>query len=71
MIDHVSICDDVVLVHRAGVVKDIESPGMHAALPAQPFDAYLKSTAAARSGPQLRRRVAELERALSAREATD
>lgn len=71
VIDHVSICDDVVLVHRAGVVKDIESPGMHAALPAQPFDAYLKSTAAARSGPQLRRRVAELERALSAREATD
>ena len=56
---------------HAGVVKDIDSPGMHAALPAQPFDAYLKNTAAARAAVQLRRRVAELERALSERSTTD
>lgn len=70
VIDHVKVCDDVVLVHRAGVVKDIEVAGMHAALPAQPFGAYLKNTAAARSGAELRRRVAELERALAAQLAT-
>jgi UDP-3-O-[3-hydroxymyristoyl] glucosamine N-acyltransferase len=63
IIDHVSVCDDVVLVHRAGVVKDIDQPGMHAALPAQPFDDYLRNTAAARSGADTRRRVAALERA--------
>jgi UDP-3-O-[3-hydroxymyristoyl] glucosamine N-acyltransferase len=66
IIDHVSVCDDVVLVHRAGVVKDIDAPGMHAALPAQPFDAYLRNTAAARAGAELRRRVAQLERAVPA-----
>lgn len=67
VIDHVSICDDAVLVHRAGVVKDIESPGMHAALPAQPFEDYLRNTAAAREGASLRRRVAKLERSMTAR----
>jgi UDP-3-O-[3-hydroxymyristoyl] glucosamine N-acyltransferase len=65
IIDHVSICDDVVLVHRAGVVKNIDQPGVHAALPAQPLDDYLKSTAAMRTGASLRRRVAELEKALA------
>jgi UDP-3-O-[3-hydroxymyristoyl] glucosamine N-acyltransferase len=33
IIDHIDICDDVVLVHRAGVVKDIAEPGVHASLP--------------------------------------
>ena len=65
IIDHVEVCDDVVLVHRAGVVKDIDQPGVHAALPAQPLDEYLRNTAAARKGAELRRRVAELERAAS------
>ena len=71
VIDHVTICDDVVLVHRAGVVKDIHAPGMHAALPAQPFDDYLRSTAAARDGAGLRRRVAKLERAGGGRPPPD
>lgn len=65
IIDHINICDDVVLVHRAGVVKDIDQPGVHAALPAQPIDVYLKNTAAARDGAALRRRVAEIEKSLS------
>jgi UDP-3-O-[3-hydroxymyristoyl] glucosamine N-acyltransferase len=65
--DHVDICDDVVLVHRAGVVKNIVAAGVHAALPAQPLDLYLKNTAAARTGNDLRKRVAELERALAQR----
>jgi UDP-3-O-[3-hydroxymyristoyl] glucosamine N-acyltransferase len=62
IIDHVEICDDVVLVHRAGVIKSIREPGVHAALPAQPLDDYLKSTAVVRAAPELRRRVAELEK---------
>ncbi len=67
IIDHVDICDDVVLVHRAGVVKDIDTPGVHAALPAQPLDIYLKNTAAARSGAELRKRVSDIEKSLAAR----
>jgi UDP-3-O-[3-hydroxymyristoyl] glucosamine N-acyltransferase len=47
------------------VVKDIDQPGVHAALPAQPIDVYLKNTAAARDGAALRRRVAEIEKSLS------
>jgi UDP-3-O-[3-hydroxymyristoyl] glucosamine N-acyltransferase len=62
IIDHVAVCDDVVLVHRAGVVKDITAPGVHASLPAQPLDEYLRNTAALRKGAELRRRVAELEK---------
>ena len=66
VIDHVKICDDVVLVHRAGVVKDIDQPGAHASLPTQPLDEYLRNTAAARKNAELRKRVAELEKALAA-----
>lgn len=62
VIDHVSIVDDVVLVHRAGVVKDVDAPGVHAGLPTQPLDEYLRNTAAARRGAELRRRVGELEK---------
>lgn len=68
IIDHVEICDDVVLVHRAGVVKSISTPGVHASLPAQPLDDYLKSTAIVRAAPDLRRRLVSLEKALLQRE---
>ncbi len=62
VIDHVSVGDDVVLVHRAGVVKDIEKPGVYALLPKQPMDEYLRNMAATRKGAELRRRVADLEK---------
>jgi UDP-3-O-[3-hydroxymyristoyl] glucosamine N-acyltransferase len=64
----VEVCDDVVLVHRAGVVKNISQPGVHASLPAQPLDEYLKNTAVARTGAALRKRVAHLEKAMAALE---
>lgn len=40
IIDHMNICDDVWLLHRAGVVKDIEAPGKYCALPLQPLETY-------------------------------
>jgi len=61
IIDHVSVCDNTVLVHRAGVVKDISEPGVYASLPTQPIDEYLRNTAANRKGAELRKRVAVLE----------
>ena len=36
VIDHLNICDDVWLLHRAGVVKDIVAPGKYCALPCRP-----------------------------------
>ncbi len=69
IIDHIEICDDVVLVHRAGVVKSISAPGAYASLPALPLNEYLKNTASARGASDLRRRVAALERARGQKES--
>lgn len=43
--DHITICDDVLLVHRAGVTQDITEPGWYAGMPTQPFKEYMKNTA--------------------------
>jgi len=40
VIDHMNICDDVWLLHRAGVVKDIALPGKYCALPLQKLEDY-------------------------------
>lgn len=61
VIDHIKICDDVVLLHRAGVTKDIETPGAYGGLPTQPLADYLKNSAVMRSAVDLKKRVADLE----------
>jgi len=61
IIDHMNVCDDAVLVHRAGVVKDIDAPGVYAGLPTQPLEDYLRNTAALRKGAELRKRISDLE----------
>lgn len=40
VIDHMKIADDVWLLHRAGVVKDIDTAGKYCALPLQTLEAY-------------------------------
>ena len=45
IIDHVNVCSDTVLLHRAGVTKDITKPGFYAGLPLQPLNLYLKNNA--------------------------
>jgi UDP-3-O-[3-hydroxymyristoyl] glucosamine N-acyltransferase len=60
--DHVKICDDVVLLHRAGVAADIDQPGAYAGLPIQPLKDYLRNTAVARMLTDLRHRLLTLER---------
>lgn len=44
VIDHMKICDDVWLLHRAGVVKDIATPGKYCALPLQTLEDYKRNT---------------------------
>lgn len=45
VLDHVTVPDDTVLVHRAGVINSIKKSGMYATTPPQPFARYLKNIA--------------------------
>lgn len=62
VLDHLTICDDVILVHRAGVTANIDQPGAYAGLPAQPLKDYVRSTAVFRMLADLRQRLLALER---------
>ncbi len=62
VIDHMKVCDDAVLLHRAGVTQDVEKPGAYAGLPLQPLGEYMKNTAVMRQAVDLRRRVMDLEK---------
>lgn len=64
VLDHVEICDDVVLLHRAGVTKSIEKPGVYASSPIQPFAEYTKNTAALKEAYDLRKRLIAIEKHL-------
>jgi len=65
--DHVTICDDAIFVHRAGVITDITEKGMYAQSPSQPFRQYTKNWSAyqnlgdmAKEVKELKKQVAEL-----------
>lgn len=60
--DHLTICDDVYLMHRAGVVKDITRPGMYAGSPVLPMSDYVKSTAIYADLGGLRQSLKEIQR---------
>ncbi|MBE7439647.1 MAG: UDP-3-O-(3-hydroxymyristoyl)glucosamine N-acyltransferase [Spirochaetales bacterium] len=62
ILDHKAIADDVILLHRAGVVEDIDKPGMYAGLPTQPLQTYLRNTSVLRSLVELRKKVIALEK---------
>ena len=60
--DHINICNDVVLLHRAGVVKDITKPGMYAGLPTMPLKQHIKSTVHIKNLDALKKQVMDLEK---------
>lgn len=62
IIDHINVCNDAVLLHRAGVTKDVEEPGAYAGLPLQPLSQYMKNMAVMREVSELRRKVLDLEK---------
>lgn len=62
VLDHLEICDDVVLAHGAGVDENIERPGIYAGRPVQAYASYLKSAAVIRKLSNLRARVRKLEK---------
>jgi UDP-3-O-[3-hydroxymyristoyl] glucosamine N-acyltransferase len=69
ILDHLSICDDVVLVQRAGVANDIKQPGTYAGSPIQPIKDYMKNQAVVRRLADLRMELRELKARLDALEA--
>ena len=62
--DHVSICDNTYLVHRAGVIKNITQPGIYAGAPTLPIKDYVQSNAIYRELGALRQQVLELTKRL-------
>lgn len=66
ILDHLTICDDVVLLHKAGVAKEILEPGMYAGTPTQPLSDYLKNTAVLRQAHEMRKAIRDLEKKVDA-----
>ncbi len=64
ILDHLSITDDVILVHRAGVTQDILKSGMYASTPVQPFAQYMKNMAVFQKLYQWRSKLRHLEKLL-------
>lgn len=63
--DHVTITDDVILVQRAGVINNIDEPGVYAGTPVQPVKDYFRNSAVAHKLVELRKQVRQLEKKLA------
>ena len=63
--DHVKITDDVTLVQRAGVINNIDEPGVYAGTPIQPVKDYFRNAAVAHKLVELRKQVRQLEKKLA------
>lgn len=64
-LDHVTVADDVVLLHRAGLNNSIKTPGMYAGGPVQPLQQYLKNMAVMPKLHELWTRLKRLEKQLA------
>ncbi len=62
IIDHLTICDDVILVQRAGVSSDIKESGMYAGHPIQPMRKWFKNIAIAQQLEELKKTINDLEK---------
>ena len=71
VLDHIDICSDVFLVRRAGVTEDIDTPGVYAGSPAEPYPNYLRNTAVKQKLHELRRTVRRLEKRIGRPEVDD
>jgi len=52
-------------VQRAGVINDIDQPGVYAGTPIQPVKEYFKNAAVAHKLVELRKQVRQLEKQLT------
>ena len=65
VLDHLNISHDVVLVQRAGVISDIDKPGMYAGHPVQPVRQYFKNSVLLTKLTDMKKRIDRLEREIS------
>jgi UDP-3-O-[3-hydroxymyristoyl] glucosamine N-acyltransferase len=65
-LDHVTVVDDVVLLHRAGLNNSIKEPGMYAGGPTQPLTQYLKNMAVMPKLHDMWSRLKKLEKKVNA-----
>ena len=66
VLDHVTVPDDTVLLHRAGVINSIKKPGVYATTPPQPFQKYLKNIAVFQRLGEVWTRLKALEKKVQA-----
>jgi UDP-3-O-[3-hydroxymyristoyl] glucosamine N-acyltransferase len=64
ILDHLTIADDTLLLHRAGVTESILEGGAYAGLPLQPLKDYLKNSAVFRRLADMRKSIQHLEKAV-------
>lgn len=64
ILDHLNICDDVVLLHRAGVTRDVKEPGLYAYLPLMKLQTYLKSSLQIGNLNEIKKKIADIEKKL-------
>lgn len=64
-LDHLTVADDVVLLHRAGLHNSIRQPGPYAGGPAQPLREYLKNMAVLPRLHEMWTRLKKLEKTLA------
>lgn len=62
MLDHKTVVDDVVLVHRCGVTEDVLESGMWAGTPPRPFKEYVRNLGLGKKVIKLSRELAELKK---------
>lgn len=62
VLDHVSVPDDTVLLHRAGVINSLKKSGVYAATPPQPFKEYVRNIAIFRRLGEMWTRLRLLEK---------
>ena len=65
VLDHIKIADHTILVQRAGVINDIDTPGTYAGLPIQPVKDYFRNAAVAHKLVELRKQLRQLEKQIS------
>jgi UDP-3-O-[3-hydroxymyristoyl] glucosamine N-acyltransferase len=62
--DHVNVCAGVHLGGLSAVTKDITEPGAYGGYPLQPMKQFLRTTSSLAHLPELRRRLAQVEKKL-------
>jgi UDP-3-O-[3-hydroxymyristoyl] glucosamine N-acyltransferase len=62
VLDHKTVVDDAVLVHRCGVTEDILEPGLWAGTPPKPFKEYVRNLSLAKRVSKLGKELNELKK---------